>query len=240
MSLERQLKKLQKSTKPEREFERALWLKLSSEFDSEYPALRFTWLRFAAFPLAAFAVFVTMGVGTYAYASPYVTEGHLLHSMKLGMERVESQLPRGPIASAEFHARMMERRIAEGEVLARQERVPAFTLDGIANEMDLTVTNLASEELDAEHRRPVIDHLQMQTVRYNYLLQGYEEVPLEAVMELRLMIQDSALATNEKQLLLIELHPVVINELSPTEEDGELIPIQFEEDISLELAPQGI
>ncbi len=202
---EKQLKKLRKSAKADRRFQRDLWIQLSNTFDQEYPALRVNWSRFVAVPAAVAVVFVTMGVGSYAYASPSVTDEHMLYPIKTGIERVEAVWPRSENGTAQFHARMMERRIAEGEVMIRGEGVPPEHLEGIMGEFTLSIDHLEQAEDQETDREPVIKQLMTQTVRYEYLIEAHVDEPPVDLFTLRSLIEGSELSAEEKELLLEQI-----------------------------------
>ncbi len=228
-SAERQLKKLRKVAKADPGFERALRSELSSSFDELYPALRNSWSRMMVVPVAVAVVFVTMGVGSYAYASPTVTDDHVLYPLKTGIESVESALPRSANGSALFHARMMERRIAEGEVMMRVSGVPAEKLEGIANEFTKSIDQLEIRE-DASTSGPVIQQLQVQVVRYKYLMEAHmEESNGGNFQGLGEIIKGSNLTSEEKGALFNRLDQLIVP--SVDSEDGQINPRQMREGI---------
>lgn len=174
MSPQKQLKTLRKATAPRKEFKTALWSELSSAWDAEYPSMRFSWTKAFAVPVAVMVVFVTMGMGTYAYASPGVTDGTALYPVKQGMERVESQFRFSPQARARFHVRMVERRIAEGEVMLRRGQLTDQQIERIKNELGMTQEQLQeareNNQLREDVREEIIERLEAQGIRYRHLL----------------------------------------------------------------------
>ncbi|MFH1631474.1 MAG: hypothetical protein ABIA47_00405 [bacterium] len=214
--IKRNLKEIKKAGKPERGFKNALASELGDEFGREYPANRPSFKRALAMPVALVVVLVTMGMGSYAYASPEVTQGHFLHPFKRGIEAVEALLPRSPEGAAEFHARMMERRIAEGEVMMREERLGPGHLEKIAEELDVTVDELIRARDDLEFRRGLIDRLQAQNLRYNHLFEtvfvnnidrrpspGEIDEKMQALQE---KINEADLTPEERQAIMPQMH----------------------------------
>lgn len=167
--LKRQLKRLSKEGQPSKTFRDALWLKLSQEHACLYPTVtrcsyRF---RFAAVGLTAVVVVFTMGTGVWAYESPDVVEGHPLYFVKSSLESVEEGLARTPEARAEFHARMMERRLTEGEHhLSRQPEHVQESLDAAADQLEQTVEVFAPDVQDPKKRAQMIEELSIHNARY--------------------------------------------------------------------------
>ncbi len=110
--LKRELRKVKKSSAPTSAFKRELWLKLQPNAVMHHRRLH---LRLALVPVFALMLFLSLGVGTYAYASPAVSEGHPLFKLKQGLEKLERPLHRSPEARAEFEERVRSRRRAEME-----------------------------------------------------------------------------------------------------------------------------
>ena len=123
--------------------------------------------RWSAVGLTALVVVFTMGTGVYAYESPEVVEGHPLYQVKQSIESVEKSLARTPEARAEFHSRMMERRISEGEHhLSRQPEQVQEALDAAADQLEQTVVEFAPEIQDPALRAQMIEELSIHNARY--------------------------------------------------------------------------
>lgn len=122
-SAETQLKTLQEKGTPTQEFKAVLWIELEREFKREYPQFLIVWRRAIAIPVMFVLMFIMTGAGTYAYASPEVTQAHLLYPVKRGIETVESQFYRTDVSQTQFHTRMLERRLDEGAVLVNQHQL---------------------------------------------------------------------------------------------------------------------
>jgi hypothetical protein len=108
--LKRELRKVKKSASPSPAFKRALWSKLQSDAVINHRRLH---LRLVLVPVFAFVLFMSLGVGTYAYASPAVSEGHPLFRLKQGLEELERPFHRSPEGRAAFEERLKNRRQAE-------------------------------------------------------------------------------------------------------------------------------
>lgn len=120
----RQLNKIAHDATPSRQFKRELWVKLDQAHNCLYPAAVVSWRRMVAVPVVAVCIVVTMGMGTYAYASPNVADGDLLFPVKRGLENLEAKFHPSAEAKAEFEKRLIHRRVREGQVLRNKlERV---------------------------------------------------------------------------------------------------------------------
>lgn len=120
-SLRRQLFRLRRQAHPERTFERALWLKLSADFDATYPMSdrRLHW-KLATVPVVVVVVVFLAGTGVYAYDSPSVSQGHPLFVMKRGMEEVHRVMIVDGQARQQFQLMITHRRMAEMQERAQQ------------------------------------------------------------------------------------------------------------------------
>lgn len=216
-----QLKNLKRSSAPRKEFKQALKAELSAEFDAAYPGMRLNWTRMLAAPVAVFVLVITMGTGTYAYASPEVTPEHSLYPVKKTIERVEGEFQRTPEARAKFHARMMERRIAEAEVLQRKKQIVGAHVQEVANELNLTIESLQEVKQDPELREQILEQVNAQSVRYEYLIITTVENQIEdpdvtkkqlrnTFEEIRVHVDESDLTQEEKQELIERVKPDIL------------------------------
>ncbi|MCH8049450.1 hypothetical protein IH979_01930 [Patescibacteria group bacterium] len=225
-----QLEKLQRESAPAKDFKQALKAELDYEFNKLYPSAVPNWRRALAMPVALGIVLVTMGMGTYAYASPEVTEDHALYRVKRGIERIEQEFKRSPEARAKFHARMMERRIAEGEVMLRRNHVSKEQLYRIADELDLSVEQIQAFKDTVEYRRELIQHLETQASRYEYLILSVIEQEMQdseatvdslrnKLHEIRVRMDESDLTEEEKRALFLRLEPKILELREQFEQD---------------------
>ncbi len=77
-------------------------------------------------------VIFTGGLSTFAYTSEGVTNGSPLYPIKRGLESIEQAfVSSGPEATAEFHVKMLSRRLAESRVLTLQGVVDASTNEAV-------------------------------------------------------------------------------------------------------------
>ncbi|MBI5793662.1 hypothetical protein HZA87_01050 [Candidatus Uhrbacteria bacterium] len=167
--LKRQLNRLARQGQPPKAFRDALWLKLSQERACVYPDIAFRphGLRWSAVGLTALVVVFTMGTGVYAYESPDVVEGHPLYVVKQTIESVEKGLARTPEARAEFHSRMMARRLEEGEHhLSRTPQQAQEALNAAADQLEQSVEELPPQMQDPEGRAKMIQELSIHNARY--------------------------------------------------------------------------
>lgn len=214
---EKQLNKLRKRSKPSKEFKKELWSELSVAWGREYPRMSIFWRRAIAVPMAAIVLFVTMGTGVYAYSSPEVTEDTPLYPVKRGIESVEERFHRSSQSRSKFHARMAERRIAEGEVMLRRGTLTKDQLIHIANQLNLTVDDVIEAKEDLEKReelkQDLFMHIQLQNDRYRSILQEARNNPppnfdpnngiRNILQETRVRISESDLSEEEKRALFL-------------------------------------
>ena len=214
--LESQLKTLRGASEPSKDFKASLWSELDVAFDVTYPSAVFLWRRAIAIPLALVVIFVSTGAGVYAYASPSVTDAHALYPVKRGIESVEGFWPRSPESAAQFHARMMERRIAEGMYMHHRRELHAAILEQVAAEFDRALKEMESVDEEVEIRVIIFDQIERQTGDYGELV---EAIVLEreseramsdmllrnSIERVRVRITESTLDEAEKAELLYRL-----------------------------------
>ncbi len=171
--LKRQLKKLGRRAGASKAYQTQLWSKLSDAFDDEHADLpacshRF---RFATAGLLAVVLMTTMGTGVYAYESPDVVEGHVLHPFKAGIENMEERFARSPEARAAFHAKMMSRRLSEGERnFPKYSKDVEASLEKAAVHLEKSVTQIETVEKEKDSRVELIDALSIKNARYEELV----------------------------------------------------------------------
>ena len=132
--LEKMLKKARKSVRISRFFKIRTWWKLQRRYKQLYGHHHgfFTWQKTFAMGFASIFIF-TGATGAYAYTSPSVTNGTILYPVKRAIEQVEERLQKTDEEIAEFHAKMMDRRIAEAEILERRGAINTETMDDISS-----------------------------------------------------------------------------------------------------------
>jgi len=202
----RKLKKIGKSVHASKVYKTQLWSELSEAFDEEYsdiPACSHRF-RFATAGLLAVVLMTTMGTGVYAYESPEVVEGHILHPIKSGIERMQESFARSPEARAEFHAKMMNRRLNEGEhhLPKRPEQIENF-LEKAAVQLELSVEEIENAMSSDETRADLIEQLSLHNARYEELAarvsdsqRGVGDLP-----PLRMRIEGGGLSEEENSRL---------------------------------------
>lgn len=182
--LKKQLKKLHKTSAPADGFRAALWAELDYEFDKTHATQRssFSFARFVAMPIAGMAVVTLMGTGTFAYASADVNSTHVLYPTKIAIENVESVFHRSPESKARYHARMMERRIDEGEAMLRNKKTVAVSgFDQISVQYDKAIDVVEESVENTEDREIVMAYLKTSNVRYLHLMRLAMEAEIDAL-----------------------------------------------------------
>jgi hypothetical protein len=214
--LESQLKELKTGSEASKDFNVALWSELEREFEKTYPSTLMFWRRAFILPLAVMVIFVSTGTGVYAYASPSVTQNHGLYPVKRGIESMEGFLPRSNRGSVEFHIRMMDRRIAEGEFLQGRHELHVEVLVEVTDEFYTVVRKIEAIDENDELRVLIIDRVERQTADYGDLVDAIIEERYEDIEEhrefirnnfdgVRVYISESQLSDGEKEILLYRL-----------------------------------
>jgi hypothetical protein len=213
----RQLKKWRNKTEADAAFKEALWCELDAAFIRMYPSSVRSWRRMILYPAATMALVVTMGAGTYVYASSSVTNQSALYPVKRTLESIESHFYAAPAGAATFHMRMMDRRLQEGEALLQASIVDEASLSEIGEEMDLFVVQVAEINDAQERRQELFLRLQAGGERYEYLLYRANEARQKKLLDhdtrlrntieqLRVRVDASGLSEEEKHTLLLRLH----------------------------------
>jgi len=165
--LKAKLRWVGRKANPTRAFKDELFLRIVPKPVVSYRQHAF---RFAAVGMASLLVVFGTGTSVYAYDSPDVSDGHPLYPIKQGLERIEERFAATPETRAEFHAKMMERRIAEAERLDQtQEQIPKI-LESAAAELDLSVEELKTDLREPERRQELLDRLSETNERYAEVL----------------------------------------------------------------------
>lgn len=134
----------------------------------------------------AVVLLVSLGLGTgaYAYESVDVVEGHPLHLIKQHIEAVEQRIAtrKSPEAVAQFHVRMLKRRLREADHFKGDHPHRAMIIHRAQMHLNATATFLEDEESTEEERSlpepmPIRDHLrqEIEQTRARY------QIPLERV-----------------------------------------------------------
>lgn len=131
--------------------------------------------RFATVGVAALVLVFGMGTGVYAYESPNVVDGHPLYFVKAGIEQVEERAMITPEMKARFHAKMMSRRLNEGEHFVHDRYQVEPLLDKAADELEMSVVEVVEKMSDEEMRSKFIEELSLRSVRYGELSARVEE-----------------------------------------------------------------
>ena len=206
-----ELNSLKKQSKPSAEFKKVLWAELSNEFDHRYPSMIHRIRHRFALPTAVLCLFLLTGVGSYAYGSPAGAEDHILFPIKDGMETVEGWTHRSAHGRAEFHERMTERRIEEGEFKIEHDKVSLPHIERINQSFQRTLSTLDESGDDYELRDEMLLRMRTHHARYEFILTESIENETEAsvpdelrnvLLDLRVHIDESDLTEEEKSSLL--------------------------------------
>ncbi|KKW45069.1 MAG: hypothetical protein UY95_C0008G0006 [Parcubacteria group bacterium GW2011_GWA2_56_7] len=155
-SVKRLVSHLREKSEPRKGFREALWKTL----EADLPRTEYSWQRLTLAPTAAVILLALMGVGTYAYASPEVTDEHLLYPIKTRLESVERRLPRHEKARAEFETRMLHRRLDEAEVLHAHDALRERHLERVEDALRRSGRSLEDLPNHAEVKARMRLHMQ--------------------------------------------------------------------------------
>ena len=110
--------------------------------------------------LTAFAfVLFTGSFTTFAYTSESVTNDSLLYPIKRGLERIEQTFATSsPESSAEFHVKMLRRRLAESRVLTMRGLVDARTSLDVTSSVNDGIAAIANVS-ETGYRNQLIDRM---------------------------------------------------------------------------------
>ncbi|OGL95949.1 hypothetical protein A2348_01560 [Candidatus Uhrbacteria bacterium RIFOXYB12_FULL_58_10] len=158
------MRTLRKEADPSNAFKDALLLRIVG---SPAPRMAF---RFAVVGACVIILVFGMGTGAYAYGSPDVVEGHPFYFLKQGLENAEERLATTPDARAQYHAKMMTRRMSEAERIAENQQKVGALLENAATELDLSVEEIQSNLKNSQNRRMLIERLDEQNDRYENMM----------------------------------------------------------------------
>ncbi|MBU1907462.1 hypothetical protein KKD71_04990, partial [Patescibacteria group bacterium] len=161
------------------EFRIELRMKLGDEFtkvhSTPHAARRMSFtFKFVTVGVIVFVLLVGTGTGVYAYESPQVAEGHALYPMKQGIERVEGWFAMKPEGKAEYHMKMMGRRLDEAEMHEPTETM----LEYAAAELGMSVEQLKSEMFDPSKRDAIVEQLISQNERFEEIFANMPPPPM--------------------------------------------------------------
>lgn len=123
--------------------------KKAKEKEMEWRTGFFPWKK--ALAGAVCAIFIFAGTGAFAYANPSVSNGTVLYPLKQAIEKVEEKFQRTSEEKITFHAKMMEKRIEEGEKLAERGIEDKETIEMITNEFNQSIAEV--DALEEEGKR---------------------------------------------------------------------------------------
>ncbi len=205
-NLNKQLKDLRKDSDPDRLFRKTLKRDLATNWSGIHGSPNFLFKRMVLIPMALLVLISTTGMGTFAYASPSVSEDHALFPIKHGIENLERMLPRSNSSRATLQARILKRRVDEGEFLKMHNRPPPPAhMEQIVKELDLSVTEFKKLKEQPIVRRKVLHKLEVERERYETLMYqrngDLDEVRVKIDM-MRTRLNESDLADEEKRALI--------------------------------------
>lgn len=195
MNLEKTLKNLARIATPDSKFKKELWLTLDNKAKELYSGVKFGFFNRPAFKYAIIplvVLFSILGTGAYAYESPSITEDHPLYSVKQGIEIVESKFKFSAESKAEFHLKMMERRLAENKKLGEKGQYQGQTLKNIFNELDLSLEQIQEIQQTAKKQSLAQALGETDAKSLEHLEQLIEQLPEEIQAEIKQLISEQA------------------------------------------------
>ena len=188
------LKNLSQKAAPDSKYKKKLWLSLDTKAKDIDPGVKFGFFARPAFKYAVVPVviifFFILGTGAYAYQSTEVTVEHPLYSVKQGLENVEGRFKFSPEAKANFHLKMMNRRIEEAKKLGQNNQYNNQTLKKIFQELDLSLGQ--TQEIEKTTKRQSLVEALGKTDEENleHLEKLLEQLPTETQAEIEQMITE--------------------------------------------------
>ncbi len=164
------LKKIKKDASPSQAFKSSLQKQLKYEMENKYMIKASIITRYATVGITSLALVFSAGTGVYAYESPDVVEGHPLEIVKESIEKVEEHVAGIRNSKPKFHAKMLNRRLAEAK---RHEMIPNKThglLLRVSDELGITMQELREGINNDETQQELIDELVEVNEKYGYLL----------------------------------------------------------------------
>lgn len=170
----RELKSLKSDATPSRDFKAGLKKNLFAAYDLRYGVSKSIspLMKFSVAGMCALVLVFGMGTSVYAYTSPDVVEGNALYPVKAGLEQAEGALAITPQQKAQYHAKMMQRRLIEAEhaSAAKPEAIQRL-LGQAANELGMSLDQVKAGLKDPDTRQQIVDQLSALNARYANLLQ---------------------------------------------------------------------
>lgn len=154
--LNNSIKKAKDASAPREAFKKELMHELETEWDVLHPKQSILFSRLIAIPLTALALFISTGVGAYAYSSDAVTEGDFLFPVKTSIEQVELFLARHPEARARVRAKILAHRLEEARTLRAEgtlEMKHLVTISLLFGETQEDIQQIAQDSGDAQEFR---------------------------------------------------------------------------------------
>lgn len=152
--------KMRRDSAPSTEFKLELRAELLERINGTQIYRTTPLFRYALAPLAL-ALLLGVGTTSYAYASPSVSEGHVLYPLKNGVENVEKNFYRTPEAKVYYQVRVLHRRADEAHYMIERGHPSFIILERVPQAFVLTEEQLeaAKEEmrLQEEQRREARD-----------------------------------------------------------------------------------
>jgi len=169
---------IKRKAAPSRQFQKELLSHLIGK-----NTMKINIFKTAAASMVAVVILAGGTMSTYAYYSPGVTDGDLLNGLKSGIEKMEGGLARSPEKRAEFHAKMMKRRVAEAEHLKKDNEHHQVVVERAATELGLSVDELKNNIKDPDQRKEIIEQLRDTNQGFLGQLHRIEERRKEASMD---------------------------------------------------------
>lgn len=225
------LKKIKKDSSPSQAFKSSLHMQLKKEMENKYMVNTSIIARYAVVGITSMALVFSAGTGVYAYESPEVVDGHPLEFVKESIEGVEERIATIRKRKAEYHTKMLRRRLAEAET---HNKVPDKTnrlLSAAAIELGMTMQDLRENIHNEETQQVLVDKLTIVNEKYGHLLDRYidyiheEETDHlrrrarlhqaglgEELLKIREQIKDSDITDEEKRATFKKMMHELIND----------------------------
>lgn len=180
--------KARRKSAPEEAFKAELRAELMKRIDATHVYRTTPLFRYAFAPLAL-ALLLGVGTASYAYASPSVSEGHMLFPLKEGVENVEKNFYRTPEAKVYYQVRVLHRRADEARYMIDRGNPTVIILERVPQAVQITEEQIEAakkaKELEDEHRKAAREETKavLQDFRKKVENAAIEETQREQVLE---------------------------------------------------------
>ncbi|MFZ2682210.1 MAG: DUF5667 domain-containing protein [Patescibacteria group bacterium] len=149
--LKAKLARWRKASRPDPVFKQALLERLAVLEAELRPVQTRTYAPSLRFAFASLVLVVGsfVGLSTYAYSAPAVSEGNVLYPVKRALEEVQGDFKHTPESHAKFRAKQLERRVKElNHQLKREQTLTPEMVVALTESLNIAVTEFKALKND--------------------------------------------------------------------------------------------